>query len=118
MRALAPRFGARALWPATWLAPAAFRDEPARALFAGCAAHSILPLSHPMTSALGVLFALNMQISFLSPPFGPAAFYLKSVAPPDISLGTIFRSLLPFIALQAVALVLVLLFPSLALWYR
>ncbi|MBX9450911.1 MAG: TRAP transporter large permease [Neoaquamicrobium sediminum] len=84
-----------------------------------------IPIFAPIVKELGydpvwfgVLFALNMQISFLSPPFGPAAFYLKSVAPPDISLGTIFRSLLPFIALQAVALVLVLLFPSLALWYR
>ncbi|WP_181701530.1 TRAP transporter large permease [Chthonobacter albigriseus] len=66
----------------------------------------------------GVLFSLNMQVSFLSPPFGPAAFYLKSVAPPDISLGTIFRSLVPFIGLQLVALALVIMFPSLALWYR
>ncbi|WP_075214040.1 TRAP transporter large permease [Mongoliimonas terrestris] len=66
----------------------------------------------------GVLFSLNMQVSFLSPPFGPAAFYLKSVAPPDISLGTIFRSLLPFIGLQILALALVIAFPSLALWYR
>jgi tripartite ATP-independent transporter DctM subunit len=66
----------------------------------------------------GVLFSLNMQVSFMSPPFGPAAFYLKSVAPPDISLGTIFRSLLPFIALQVIALALVIAFPSIALWYR
>lgn len=66
----------------------------------------------------GVLFALNMQISFLSPPFGPAAFYLKSVAPPSISLGTIFISLLPFIGLQIIALTLVILFPEIALWYR
>src|SRR5690606_18292864 len=43
----------------------------------------------------GVLFCMNMQISFLTPPFGPAAFYLKSVTPPDNSLGDIFRSLVP-----------------------
>ena len=60
----------------------------------------------------GVLFCMNMQMSFLSPPFGPAAFYLKSVAPPDISLGTIFRSLLPFIALQALAVALLIAFPG------
>ncbi|PYE85379.1 TRAP transporter large permease [Pseudoroseicyclus aestuarii] len=66
----------------------------------------------------GVLFSLNMQMSFLSPPFGPAAFYLKSVAPPDISLGTIFASLLPFIGLQLLALALVIAFPQIALWYR
>jgi tripartite ATP-independent transporter DctM subunit len=60
----------------------------------------------------GVVFAMNMQVSFLSPPFGPAAFYLKSVAPPDISLGEIFRSLLPFIALQIVAVALLIVFPG------
>jgi len=64
----------------------------------------------------GVVFCLNMQVSFLSPPFGPAAFYLKSVAPPGITLGHIFRSVLPFIALQIVALILLLAFPQLALW--
>jgi len=64
----------------------------------------------------GILFSMNMQVSYLSPPFGPAAFYLKSVAPPDISLGLIYRSMLPFIALQIVALMLVLFFPQIALW--
>ena len=60
----------------------------------------------------GVLFAMNMQVSFLSPPFGPAAFYLKSVAPPDISLGEIFRSLMPFIALQILAVAMLIVFPG------
>ena len=60
----------------------------------------------------GVLFAMNMQVSFLSPPFGPAAFYLKSVAPPDISLGDIFKSLLPFICLQILAVALLIIFPG------
>ncbi|WP_367279107.1 TRAP transporter large permease subunit [uncultured Roseibium sp.] len=64
----------------------------------------------------GILFAMNMQVSYLSPPFGPAAFYLKSVAPKDMSLSEIFRALLPFIAIQLVALMLVLFFPDLALW--
>ncbi len=65
----------------------------------------------------GIVFCLNMQVSFLSPPFGPAAFYLKSVAPKDISLGEIFQSLLPFIAIQIVVLSLVIIFPSLAIWW-
>ncbi|MAS06061.1 MAG: C4-dicarboxylate ABC transporter permease [Ahrensia sp.] len=60
----------------------------------------------------GVLFCMNMQVSFLSPPFGPAAFYLKSVAPPDISLGDIFKSLLPFIGLQILAVALLIAFPA------
>ena len=64
----------------------------------------------------GVLFCMNMQISFLSPPFGPAAFYLKSVAPPDISLGEIFRALLPFIGLQGLAVVIMILFPGIAMY--
>jgi TRAP-type mannitol/chloroaromatic compound transport system permease large subunit len=59
----------------------------------------------------GVLFCMNMQMSFLSPPFGPAAFYLKSVAPPDISLGDIFKSLLPFIAIQAFMVGMLIAFP-------
>ena len=60
----------------------------------------------------GVLFCMNMQVSFLSPPFGPAAFYLKSVAPPEISLGEIFRSLMPFIGLQILALAVLIAFPG------
>lgn len=64
----------------------------------------------------GILFAMNMQVSYLSPPFGPAAFYLKSVAPSDMSLSEIFRALVPFICIQLVALAIVLLFPQVALW--
>ena len=63
----------------------------------------------------GVLFCLNMQISYLSPPFGPAAFYLKGVAPIGITLNQIFASLWPFILLQAFVLALVLNFPQIAL---
>ena len=59
----------------------------------------------------GILFCVNMQVSFLSPPFGPAAFYLKSVAPPHITLPDIFRGFLPFIGLQLFVLGLVLCFP-------
>ena len=59
----------------------------------------------------GVLFCMNMQVSFLSPPFGPAAFYLKSVAPPHISLTDIFKGFLPFIAIQLVALSIMLIWP-------
>ncbi|MEM7695669.1 MAG: TRAP transporter large permease subunit [Pseudomonadota bacterium] len=59
----------------------------------------------------GVLFCMNMQVSFLSPPFGPAAFYLKSVAPPHISLTDIFRGFLPFICIQLLALSVMLIWP-------
>ena len=59
----------------------------------------------------GVVFCMNMQVSFLSPPFGPAAFYLKSVAPPHISLTDIFRGFLPFIGIQLCALAVLLIWP-------
>ncbi len=59
----------------------------------------------------GVVFCMNMQVSFLSPPFGPAAFYLKSVAPPHISLTDIFRGFLPFICIQILALGVLLIWP-------
>jgi len=64
----------------------------------------------------GVLFCMNMQVSYLSPPFGPAAFYLKGVAPPDISLNEIFSALWPFMGLQLVALAVVIAFPQMTLW--
>lgn len=60
----------------------------------------------------GVVFCMNMQVSFLSPPFGPAAFYLKSVAPPHITLTAIFRGFLPFILLQLLALSVLLIWPQ------
>ena len=59
----------------------------------------------------GVLFCMNMQVSFLSPPFGPAAFYLKSVAPAHISLTDIFKGFLPFIGIQILALIVLLIWP-------
>ena len=59
----------------------------------------------------GVTFCMNMQVSFLSPPFGPAAFYLKSVAPDDISLTDIFAGFIPFICIQLLALAVLLIYP-------
>jgi tripartite ATP-independent transporter DctM subunit len=66
----------------------------------------------------GILFCVNMQVSFLSPPFGPAAFYLKSVAPPHITLPDIFRGFLPFIGIQLFVLAIVLLFPGITMFFR
>ena len=82
-----------------------------------------MPIFAPTVQALGydliwfgVLFNMNMQVGYLSPPFGQAAFYLKSVTPPEISLDHIFKSLFPFIGLQIIGLTIVLLFPGVALW--
>ena len=60
----------------------------------------------------GILFCVNMQVSFLSPPFGPAAFYLKSVAPPHITLVDIFRAFGPFIVLQLIVLIMIMFYPE------
>jgi TRAP-type mannitol/chloroaromatic compound transport system permease large subunit len=65
---------------------------------------------------LGVLFCMNMQISYISPPFGPAAFYLKGVTPPGITLTDIFRSIWPYLGMQFLALGIVIAFPQIALW--
>ncbi len=64
----------------------------------------------------GILFVMNIQIYFLSPPFGPACFWLKSVAPKDVTLQEIFISVLPFICLQIFGLILVMIFPQIALF--
>ena len=64
----------------------------------------------------GVLFSLNMQIGFVSPPFGPACFYIKSVAPPNISLFDIFRGVIPFIFLQILAVTILVLYPDIVLF--
>ncbi|MFW6092352.1 MAG: TRAP transporter large permease [Pseudomonadota bacterium] len=65
---------------------------------------------------LGVLLAINLQTSFLTPPFGFALFYLRGVAPPEIATTDIYRGVVPFIALQIVLLALVLAWPGLAIW--
>jgi tripartite ATP-independent transporter DctM subunit len=64
----------------------------------------------------GVLFNICMQIAYLSPPFAPAAFYLKGVAPKDMTLDEIFSAMWPFIGLQVIGLALVVWFPRIATW--
>ncbi len=64
----------------------------------------------------GVIYIVNMQMSFLSPPFGYALFYLRGVTPPEIPMSTIFRSALVFLGLQVVGLTLCVLFPALVSW--
>ncbi|MBW4984480.1 TRAP transporter large permease subunit [Mameliella sp. CS4] len=64
----------------------------------------------------GVLYLVNMQMSFLSPPFGYALFYLRGVAPPEIPMTDIFKSALPFLFLQIVGLVLCMMVPEIITW--
>jgi tripartite ATP-independent transporter DctM subunit len=64
----------------------------------------------------GVIFMVNMQMAFLSPPFGYSLFYLKSVAPPEITMATIFRAAVQFMALQWLGVGLCILFPAIVTW--
>jgi TRAP-type mannitol/chloroaromatic compound transport system permease large subunit len=64
----------------------------------------------------GLLVALNLQTAFLSPPVAMAAFYLKGVSPPHVTLNQIFAGMLPFMGIQVIAIVLLYLFPEIGLW--
>jgi len=64
----------------------------------------------------GLLVALNLQTAFLSPPVAMAAFYLKGVAPPHVSLNQIFLGMLPFMAIQVIAIFMLYMFPQIGLW--
>ncbi|MFA5520237.1 MAG: TRAP transporter large permease subunit [Castellaniella sp.] len=64
----------------------------------------------------GVMFIVNIQVAYLSPPFGFVLFWIKGVMPPDVTMGDIYRSVWPFIMLQLLGLILVFIFPQIALW--
>ena len=65
---------------------------------------------------LGVIVGVNLQTSFLTPPFGFALFYLRGVAPNSVSTGMIYKGVIPFVGLQILALALLFLFPAIATW--
>jgi tripartite ATP-independent transporter DctM subunit len=65
---------------------------------------------------LGIMIAINLQTSFLTPPFGFALFYLRGVAPPGVTTAQIYRGVIPFVAIQLGALLLLALFPGLVTW--
>jgi TRAP-type mannitol/chloroaromatic compound transport system permease large subunit len=75
-------------------------------------------LSHFQIDPLffGILVALNLQTAFLSPPVAMAAFYLKGVAPPHVTLNQIFAGMMPFMAIQVLAMFILYAWPQIALW--
>lgn len=82
-----------------------------------------IPLFVPIVRELGydttwfaVLFILSMQSAYLTPPFGFNLFYMRSVAPPEITIMDIYKSALPFVGMQLLGLALVFSFPEIALW--
>ena len=65
---------------------------------------------------LGILIAINLQTSFLTPPFGFALFYLRSVAPAEVPTSAIYKGVIPFIGIQLLALLIIAAWPELATW--
>ncbi len=83
----------------------------------------VLPITAPVLLALdvdpvwlGVLIGVNLQTSFLTPPFGFSLFYLRGVAPNSVSTGMIYKGIIPFVCLQVVAIATMFMFPELATW--
>ncbi len=82
-----------------------------------------LPVFAPVVASLGfnlvwfgILFVINMEMGYLTPPVGLNIFYMKVVAPEGVTIGDIYRSVVPFVLLQGLALVLIMVFPQLVLW--
>ena len=83
----------------------------------------VAPLYVPLVDALGfdlvwygVLYTITCQIAYMTPPFGYNLFLMRAMAPPEVTIGDIYRSILPFVLVMALALALVMVFPELALW--
>ena len=83
----------------------------------------VIPIVGPIILAMGVdpvwfgvMIAVNLQTSFLTPPFGFSLFYLRGVAPPSVGTMDIYRGIVPFVVLQLLGLAAVMAFPALATW--
>jgi TRAP-type mannitol/chloroaromatic compound transport system permease large subunit len=83
----------------------------------------VVPIAGPPLMAAGInpvwfaiLISLNLQMSFMTPPFGYALFYLRSVAPPELTTLDIYKSIIPFVIIQLLALGLVAAIPEIATW--
>ena len=75
-----------------------------------------IPYAVDIVPWIAILLAVNLQTSFLTPPFGFALFYMKGVAPPHVKMQQIYRGIIPFVSLQLIGLGLVIWFPDLAVW--
>jgi len=83
----------------------------------------VVPIFTPIAMELGfnplwfaMLVCINLQTSFLTPPFGYALFYFKGVAPPEYTMGDVYRGIIPFVAIQVVGLALMIVFPGIITW--
>jgi TRAP-type mannitol/chloroaromatic compound transport system permease large subunit len=82
-----------------------------------------VPIFMPIVQALGydtlwysVILLINIQLGLITPPFGLDVYTMKALAPPDVSLGDVFRSSMPFLAMGFLLMALIMIFPALALW--
>ena len=64
----------------------------------------------------GILYVMNIEMAFLTPPYGICLFYMKAVVPKEVTMLDIYRSIIPFVGLQALGLILVMIFPQIAMW--
>ena len=105
-----------ALMQLSFLLMGAFLDDTAMLVI-------VAPLYVPLVDALGfnlvwygVLYTITCQIAYMTPPFGYNLFLMRAMAPPEVALGDIYRSIVPFVLVMTLALALVMAFPQLALW--
>ena len=82
-----------------------------------------MPIYIPIVVSLGfdplwfaILYIVNMQMAYLTPPYGFNLFYMRGVAPPEVTMGDIYRSVIPFVALQAIGLAVIMIFPRMVLF--
>ncbi len=83
----------------------------------------VAPLYVPLVGALGfdlvwygILYTITCQIAYMTPPFGYNLFLMRAMAPPEVTLGDIYRSIVPFVLVMCFGLALVMIFPEIALW--
>ena len=99
-----------------WLLMGTFLDDTAMLVI-------VAPLYVPLVNALGfdliwygVLYTITTQIAYMTPPFGYNLFLMRAMAPPEISLSDIYRSIGPFVGVMILALIVVMAFPQITLW--
>ena len=81
------------------------------------------PIFVPIITALGfdpvwfgILFIINSEMAYITPPFGFNLFYMKAIVPPEITMADIYRSVFPFVVCQLICLLLVMFYPQIAMW--
>jgi TRAP-type mannitol/chloroaromatic compound transport system permease large subunit len=82
-----------------------------------------LPVFMPIVESLGfdpiwfgILFVINMEIGYMTPPFGFNLFYLKGIVPPSITMKDIYKSIIPFVIVEIIGIILIMIFPEIATW--